>query len=271
MKIYIGFIVTVFIYFFAYDYLYFYHYALQPYKKINTMPIKSILVGLPAIDRDADIFLYVYNSLVNSSAHLLNKYKIELSFVCITREKDNIIRQLWGNTGVRVLTMENYNIKKRHNFDKMAITFNILAEEAKNHDALFILESDIILNKDTMLLLYERLYTCHVSLAYFNVPWCGYPVILVPGVIPHLKNADTMPGKDSVILGHGTGAIMIRSEVFKDCKFSNKKYFGIEGQDVGFFMSAFKNGYKTIMIKNKVHHLYNRKKVKETLRIKIKH
>jgi hypothetical protein len=222
-------------------------------------PIKTILVGLPTIDRDADVFKYVSKNLAKSSKYLLSKIptNISLTFVAVCRKADTQIKKLWENVGVKTLIVDNYHIDGRHNFNQMAKTFNILAKKAEQYDALFILESDILLNEKTMFMLYKKLYTNHVSLAYFDVPWCDYPVTLVPGVIPKLKNADDFT-KDMLILGHGTGAIMIRSEVFQDCKFSHKKIFGIDGQDVGFFMDAFKNKYKIIMINDKVKHLYNR-------------
>jgi hypothetical protein len=51
---------------------------------------------------------------------------------------------------------------------------------------------------------------------------------------------------------------MIRTEVFDHCDFTVGKFFNIEGQDIGFYIKAFKNRYKVCLVKQEVTHLYNR-------------
>lgn len=239
------------------DYIFYYEHFWKPYKKVLNKKIKHVMVGLPTIDRDSDIADKMYNALIISINELKKKYNIIVDLVVITRESDKKIINFWKDKVHKIVLVSNYTIKSRHNFEKISEKFNKLADIAKKYDALFIVESDIIIKPNTSTLLYEKLNTYHIATTYHEIPWCKYPIIMTGGLIPLKKNARDI-NEDTTILGHGTGAIMIRSEVLNECKFNNKNIFGINGQDIGFYISAFINRYKICLINQEVEHLYNR-------------
>ena len=251
-KIIILVLVILYIIFCENDYLTYYKYAILPKRAVSSNKIKKILIGLPVIDRDSDICDNVYNCIEESKKIILEKYNIEFEYIIVTRTTDKKCIKYWKNKG-KLIIIDSYEIKNRHNWDKVTETFNIIRQNSFSYDALLIVESDILLNKDTI---YEKINKYHIVCSYFETPWCKYPAIIIDGLYPRQVNARYY--NNNLILGHGTGCILIRTEVFKKCDFNNKTFFDITGQDVGFFLSVFKNRYTTFLINDEVKHLYNR-------------
>tara|TARA_Y100000590_G_C15464308_1_gene917677 strand:+ start:97 stop:879 length:783 start_codon:yes stop_codon:yes gene_type:complete len=237
------------------NYITYYKYALLPKRKCSSKIINKILIGLPVIDRDSDICDKVYNCIEESKKKILEKYNIKFDYIIVTRITDEKCIKYWKNKG-KLIIIDNYKIKNRHNWNKMVETFNIIRRISFSYDALLIVESDILLNKDTILKLYEKINKYHIVSSYFETPWSKFPLIVIGGIYPKIVNARNY--NNNLILGHGTGCILIRKEVLKKCKFNKATVFGITGQDVGFFMSAFKNRYESFLINDEVRHLYNR-------------
>ena len=239
------------------DYLTYYKHVILPKRSISSKKIKKILIGLPVIDRDSDICDKVYNCIEESKENL-KKYNIEFDYLIVTRETDEKCIKFWKNKG-KLIVIDNYEIKNRHNMDKLSETFNIIRRNSLSYDALLIVESDILLNKNTILRLYEKISKYHIVSSYFETPWSKYPVIAIGGLLPKIGNGRYYNNK--LILGTGTGCVLIRTEVLKKCNFNKKTFFGITGQDVGFFISAYKNRFTTYLINDEVKHLYNRTKI----------
>jgi hypothetical protein len=239
---------------------FYYKHFWKPYKNIKNKNIKNILIGIPTIDRDSDIASKVYENLIQSINYFKQQYNtfksITIDIIVITRKTDIKSISFWNNKA-KIILVEPYQIKKRHNFEKLSEKFNKLIQHSKYYDCLMILESDIILKYNTIFLLYQKLKHCHISTIYYEIPWCKYPLVIVGDLSFKRKNARDIKN-DTTILGHGTGAIMIRSEVFNNCNFNVGTFDGIEGQDIGFFMSAFKHRYKVCLVNQEVKHLYNR-------------
>jgi len=243
------FIITILIVYYFVNFRY-----LLPKKKVNDIPIKNILIGLPTIDRDVHLSPLIYKALKEATEDLQD---INFSLLSIMRKQDTESYNFWKDKS-SIITIDNYQINKRHNFDKMSYIFNIIKEEARNYDALMYLESDILINRDSIKKLVDSLKFSHVSLFPFETPWAGYPVIVKDDIFYKIENSRNLK-KDQYILGHGTGCMLLNKQVIEDknIKFDKKEIFGINGQDVGFFDNLNKHGYKTWLVNEELTHLYN--------------
>ena len=226
-------------------------YNSLPYKKVSNKKINSILIGLPTIDRDITKASKMYDSLMKSINTLQNSDnvfgdKLTIDICIITRETDVNMINFWKDKA-KIYLVPHYEITNRHNWNKIVETFNILANNSLSYDVLTIVESDVYLQSNSLLNMLNKLSDNHVSLAYGNIPWAGYPVIVIPGWIsPKIINGK--PSNDNIrILGHWTGAVTIRTEVFDTCKFNYGSFQGIVGQDVGFYQQLFKNRFKVLL------------------------
>jgi hypothetical protein len=247
-------------------------YHILPYKKVTKNNIKNIMIGLPTIDRDINILDSIYENMMISILYAKKYYNIEFTLFPICRTTDIKCVDFWNNkmkTNAdinNVYLVKPYNILKRHNFDQMAKTFNIILNNARDikTDALIIIESDIIVKEDTIKLLVDNIKKSHVALCYFNIPWCDIPVISEYNLFYKLENADNIK-KPTLIYGHGTGCIIINKDILKNkkIKFMNKKiYFkdniDVFGQDVGFFYLLNKYRYKVLLLNQKLEHRYKK-------------
>ncbi len=228
--------------------------------------MKRIMIGLPCIDRDSHLLELLYDKLNISLDNAKTYYDIEFIFSPITRESDIKCIDFWESKNADIILMNHYDIKGRHNWDMLVITFNKLLEKARNEnfDGLLLIESDIIVNEETIKLLIDNTKEAHLVLAYYNMKWSSSPIILTHGLIPKLENA-TKYKENKIILGHGVGCVLINKDVFNDkkIKFEFKEIFNIKGQDIGFYQSIYNNRYKVLMLNHEVHHLYNENKIKE--------
>ena len=163
----------------------------------------------------------------------------------------------WKDKG-KLIVLKDYKIINRHNYDGLTKTFNTIKDQSINYDALIIVESDILVNKKTFSKMLNKIHKYHCVCSYFETPWCKYPCIMIGGIYHRIANGRQYNNR--VILGHGTGCIMIRTEVFKHCNFDYCTYMNITGQDVGFFKLMYENGYSTFLLNDEVKHLYDRKK-----------
>jgi hypothetical protein len=237
---------------------YYFLHNIRPYKKVKKNKIKKILIGLPSIDRDIKKASKMYKSLINSINNLnkntdKNTYNIDL--LVITRDSDKKIINFWKDKA-NIITVPHYVIEKRHNFENIIKKFNELINQSKEYDVLTIIESDVYIKKNTLENLIKNLKKNHITLAYGDVPWLGTPIVIVPSIFyPKIINANN-ENNFSVVLGSWTGAVAIRTEVFKDCKFELGAFKDILGQDVGFYQQAFKKRYKVFMIDDVYHDYY---------------
>ena len=221
-------------------------------RRVCGNPVVNILIGIPVIDRDIDIADKVYEHIINS---IKNTKGVNYTLLIATRESDVKSIRYWKDKG-ELLIQDNYEIKGRHNFDGISKTFNEIKDRAVGYDALIIVESDILVNKTTFSDMLNKIRYYHCVCSYFETPWCKYPCVIIGGL--YHRKVDGRVYNNRVILGHGTGCVMIRTEVFNDCNFDHKSYMGIKGQDVGFFKSMYDNNYTVFLLDDEVEHLYNR-------------
>ena len=236
------------------------YYNSLPYRKVNNKYIEDILICLPTIDRDINKANEMYSSLKESIDYLKEKKNIKISIVVITRESD-IKSILFWKDKAEVIKVPHYSIEKTHNLKKVSEKFNTFIKLVKknNYDALCIIESDVYVNYKTLNNLFDSLKNNHISFAYGDLRWAKYPLIVVPTLFKPIIADAREQKKNATVLGGWTGAVAIRSEVFDHCNFNLHKWQSknliIEGQDVGFYNSAFKNRYK-VSITDEVFHDY---------------
>lgn len=227
-----------------------------PKKRVIDFKLNKILIGLPMIDRDSHLFNDFYNSISNSINNIKN---IKFDFLVVTRKNDYQVINFWKNKS-KIIKVDNYQIKKRHNMKNLSKKFNIIKNYSKinNYDALIFIESDIIIEKKTIQNLINSLNKSHVSLFPFKTPWINYPLILEDNYYYKFNNSRNINKNEINILGHGTGCMIINKQVINDDKinFNSQKIFNIEGQDIGFFNKIHQNFYKVLMINQELLHAY---------------
>jgi len=268
MIIYIIIIIIIIIIAYIQPFIYF--KALLPFRNISKDKINRIMIGLPCIDRDSHILYLLYDKLYESLENAIKYYDIEFILAPIMRESDLKCINFWKSKNADITLMPSYEIKGRHNWDNLVITFNKILEKARTEkfDRLILIESDIIINKETIKLLIDNIKEAHLIVAYYNIKWCNYPIILTHELIPKLENAKKYK-ENKIIAGHGVGCVLINKDILNNnkIKFEYKKKFNIEGQDIGFYEKINNNRYKILLLNHEVHHLYNEKKITEYLNL----
>lgn len=273
---YIVFFISLIILIMIIIYRYKYHkfinyYHLLPHKKVNKYKIKNILIGLPTIDRDSDMLDTVYES-INRSINYCHKYYPDIKFIFfpIMRKSDIKCYDFWkkkNDINKEIYLMDEYKIEGRHNMNKIVETFSKILETARNKkvDALFIVESDIVINEDTIKILIDNQKDAHITLCPHDIPWRNYPIIGIYGFIYKCGNSDEIKKDKFLIYGQGTGCILIGKDVLKDkrVKFYFETFLSIEnidafGHDIGFYKLLNKYRYKVKLINKKVDHRYRR-------------
>jgi hypothetical protein len=215
MIIYIIIITIIIIIAYIQPFIYF--KTLLPFKNVSKENIKRIMIGLPCIDRDSHILNLLYDKLYDSLENAKEYYDIEFILSPITRESDFKCIDFWESKNVDITLMPTYEIKDRHNWDNLVMTFNKILEKARNEnfDGLILIESDIIVNKETIKLLIDNIQEAHLVTAYYNMTWSNYPVVVINKLIPKLDNA--MKYKENqIILGNGVGCILINKDVLNN-------------------------------------------------------
>ena len=223
-----------------------------PYKKLTA----RILIGIVTIDRDIRKAPKMYSHLSNSIDNFLRHNNTKIDIIVITRDSDLKSINFWNNKyNIKVITVPHYLITKRHNFKEMAKQYNYLIYIVKSqkYDKLIIIESDVYIKENTISNLLNNTEKYHIAVSYGIIPWAGYPVVAVSGLLyPKIKDARLITKKDRLI-GAWTGAIAIRREVFDHCSFKKDKFDEIEGQDIGFFKQVHRNRYSAILLDEVTH------------------
>jgi len=202
-----------------------------------------MLTVIPSIDRDIHL------------AHEVSS-RIQGDILVVTRETDVKTIDFWKSRAT-VITVPHYEIHRRHNLERLAEKMNIAVEYFKlsNHDTMMIVESDILLNPDTVTKHQAALKTHDVVLSYYDVPWAGKPVICSSFLgVPYMTSK--VPAGGSTVYGSGTGACSIKRKVLERVPFTVKDVFNIKGQDVGFFLGCAINRFKVFMCDDKVEHKF---------------
>ena len=249
MKIYIYIVLFLIIIWFFVNWRYF-----ITSRKPHSGHIKKIMIGLPTIDRDSKIKKEFWERLQLS---IKNSSEYDFEIVPIMRKSDHSMINFWKEKG-SIVILDHYPIIKRHNMEKLSEIFNIIKEKGKNYDALIIIESDIMVEADTLSKLIDALSFSHVALFPFVTPWAGYPYIIDNDWLYKSLDLEKFNGKGKYIIGHGTGCVIMNKEVLMDdnITFDIMSFGSVTGQDVGFFRNLHTNYYKVYMINEELEHLH---------------
>ncbi len=238
------------------------------YKNTKYNGIK-ILIGTPIIDRDHTKI----DTLLNSINHLLNNRNMYCKLMLVTRISDkNVIRKIKSHQKSNIILkiIDHYPIVKHHNMKKIAYKRQLIIDYAKNNNFnyVFFIDSDIVINKNTLKLLLDAnadVCYCPSVLRWHNLPIIG----LKDNKGEYIADATEFKHKKYIdIIGGGMGCTLIKNTTF-DIKFKvlkceifhrkeNKKYTVI-GEDIGFFDECRKN--KKIMralLNHKIRHTCKR-------------
>lgn len=219
----------------------------------------KILISIVTIDRDAYAIPLVYESIKKDLE------KCDLFIVC--RKTDIECIRIWKelHPTVVVETVPYYEIRKRHNVENICKKRNLALQYAKNcdYDYLFFIDSDIIINTNTLELLLQGCeeYKADVCSVPYQVKWLGYTAtgVLKNGRFDYMK---ILKDSNNILYlkgGGGTGCTLIKSTVFH-IPFSIAKIkirsLWITGEDIGFFINIVKNNFLPLYITNhEIRHL----------------
>ena len=138
----------------------------------------KILISIVTIDRDAHLIPQLHQSILG----LIAQYNIELLIVC--RKGDINTQTKWKSlySSVIIATVNNYDVKTRHNVDMIAVKRNIAIQYAivRGYYYLFFLDSDIIIKHNTLDLLLEGCENhSDICLVPYFVRWLGYSSVCI--------------------------------------------------------------------------------------------
>ena len=223
----------------------------------------KILISIVTIDRDAYAIEQVYDSI----KHLLNSEKVDLLIVC--RESDTICIKKWKQLYPNVIieTVPHYNIIDRHNQNALVKKRNISRNFALNndYDYLFFIDSDIIINRDTLYKLVvgcKSPYSADICLIPYDVKWLNHSAIGIVDPktesgfnIKKVEYSMLEPEKYIDCAIGGMGCTLLNRKAltipFENIKLKNgdKDAFG---EDIGYFVNAYKNGLSVKYLKNHI-------------------
>lgn len=219
-----------------------------------------ILISIVTIDRDAHLIPQVYKSI----SHILTQDNIDCLIVC--RETDTHTQSTWKSlyNNIVIATIKHYAIENRHNIDMISTQRNITRHYASKHgyDYILFLDSDIIINHNTLSLMLKGCEISDICLVPYTVRWLGYPGVCTNNnhyELLQIEYDDMGVSYESCVAG-GMGCTLIPSRVFNTTSFQNITVHidgrTIMGEDIGFFQNILINGYTVAYVKNhKIKHI----------------
>lgn len=161
----------------------------------------------------------------------------------VFRESDVKCQKILPN----YLTVPDYKITDRHNMDNMVKKRNLALEYGKKnkYKRLLYIDSDILITpKITLTLLLHGCNYCDICLCPYPIRWDKdtAPILAYANPDGNLSMEPVRKSNDTyqICLGGGMGCTMINLESDKIPKFVYGIAIGIEGEDIGFFIEAFK-------------------------------
>jgi len=165
-------------------------------------------------------------------------------YLGVFRESDYKCQKLMPN----YLTVPDYKIIKRHNIDNMVTKRNLALNYARKHhyDYLLFVDSDILITPIlTLALLFEGIKHCDICLSPYPIRWSnGLPTLAYANIDLSLTIEPVRKSSNiyQLCVGGGMGCTMINLKSPKIPTFVYGALMGIEGEDIGFFIEAFKRG-----------------------------
>lgn len=212
----------------------------------------NILTAIVCIDRDADLAHQLCSALVKCGSG---------DIMIVTRDSDVKTINFWKNKAI-VRTVPHYEIKNRHNCEKIAEERSMVVDYArKKYDAIWFVDSDVIPIPGTLKELSKT--TKDVCVAPYRVKWSGYPCVGIKSDQPPYIKIHNITPNDQLIerrpcLIAGFGCTYIRKSTF-NIKIESKNLGEGHGEDLGFFVNCMNAGLKCeYLTRWEQPHLYDR-------------
>lgn len=215
------------------------------------------------IDRDHIYIDNLYKSIIDNIK--LSNIPRYIIFI-VTRDKDKKTIEKWSKFDmVKIMTVQHYEIKNRHNYEMIAYKRNIIRLYAliNKYDYLWFIDSDIKVESNYLNILLNGLKSMNAYMSYipYNVKWLNFPAIAnimetTIDIIPLNKNnKDNNDYKQCDIVGFGMTLLhkslfIYNIEVFR--KEINNILF--EGEDFGFCITLYDNHLKVVYKTNLIAH-----------------
>jgi hypothetical protein len=203
--------------------------------KINAPPA-TVLVGTLAIDRDHEHVDRVHAGMQGLSQHC------SWRLLVVTREQDAIVAAKWSRHGAEVVTVPDYEIRKRHNLWKIAEKRNLVRERARSEawDALLFVDSDIVMSAGAIGDMFCCAQYADIVVAPYRIRWSNEFTV---GVLDDGKLAlrDARPLMEGAryprILGGGLGCTLIQARALavEIVPVQVASVPGLAGEDIGYF------------------------------------
>jgi len=197
---------------------------------------KKVLIGICCIDERVNELYQTVDALQKENI-IYNK-----DIIRVFRKSDVKCKKV-----IPYLEVPDYDIpkNKRHNIENLVIKRNAILSYAKqnNYDNLIFIDSDIIIEWYTLFYLMIGHIFADIVIAPYNVRWASMTPVLGYDNPPRIELAKTglLPFYRCHVGGMGCTSILLKSPKIPS-SFSQGSILGIEGEDIGFFMEARKNG-----------------------------
>jgi len=202
----------------------------------------KILTGIVCTDRDVNLAPKLLSGILKNTQE---------EIIVVTRETDVQTQIFWENKA-KIVTIPHYDIEQRHNIQKIAEKRTIIVDYAKTHgyDAVWFVDSDVIPTKGVL----DQLKNTQkdICVAPYKVRWIDKICVGVyhseseQFKIRILSFEDTIVKRRDCVIG-GFGCTLIKSSTFdQNIEIGSIciEGFGVEGEDIGFFLNCFNAGLK---------------------------
>lgn len=218
-----------------------------------------ILIGTPIIDRDIDILSEFLQHIKPYIDKYNFKYTCDMMFMTRTSDTKtiNLLTKL-NHPHIILQQVQHYEINKRHNFEHLTKKRQFIINYAKQHnyDYVFFVDSDIMIQPDTVDLLLNATVTCcycPISLHWSNEKLVG----VASNELIDTKTLETNEKYIYNIVG-GFGCTLIHKNAFSIPLrvtsmygvLHNKKQL-VTGEDIAFYIDCLNNNMTTACL---LHH-----------------
>jgi hypothetical protein len=205
--------------------------------RINTPPSK-VLVGVLAIDRDQEHVETVFRGMGHFSRFC------DWDLLVVAREQDTLVREKWSRTRARILTVEDYRIKKRHNLGWIAYKRNLVLRNGRAgaYEAVIFIDGDVSFGEGVVTDMFRCSEYADIVVVPYRIRWSGkYTVGLIEDEKARFVDATELMKESSYprIQGGSMGCTLIHASAF-DVPFEPMQLKEVAGEDIGFFYRIYR-------------------------------
>ena len=208
-------------------------------------PPFSLDIGMPLVARDAPLLPAVLRAMNVAAAD----GDVRLHVVTMESDRDDLCATVARHSAVPLIcsTVPDYTIDagRRHSLVHVAAKRNVVRERARAdaRGAVLFLDSDVLLNADTIDRLQRACAAADVCAAAYHPAWSFEPVVAVGSAArPRLTSAYRLPPGDGgvPIVAAGMGCTLLRGDAALRIPFAvgRDPTTGVEGEDIGYMQRA---------------------------------